>query len=460
LERWRPAQSSRVRVYRAGLLAALAGASVMAFPEPREGLLRALEWISKSDRFAEMVSETQPLFAGFSRSSRQVAEYWAGYAGYLIPLVPLAFLWEARGRERKAPLLFLAAWSALSGALALHQLRYGNDFAAAGCVGLALIAATPGRLLTRAAPGAGRLAPISALLLGLFLLGPTLARAHAPALRRALAHLAGSRQPGDPSRWSVELSAQRFARSIREATPATAGFLEQGVHPAYGILTLPKLGHVIHYQAQRATPANNFGPYIGRENFEESRRFYLEIRSETEALSLLRELGARYVVTFATGGASVETVADHLHWYDGSARRDRAQLGHFRLVTEGPKDGLPIQMTLRGESQPGGAPYKLFEVVEGAQLDVAAQPGTEVRASVGVRTPTGRTLRYLARTRADASGVARLRLPYSTAGNGPVPALGPYRVETASRTLSVEVSESDLREGRLLRLGTPQERLP
>ena len=163
----------------------------------------------------------------------------------------------------------------------------------------------------------------------------------------------------------------------------------------------------------------------------------------------------RYVVTFATGGDDAGTVAGQLHRLDGSARSDRPHLGRFRLRTEGPKGGLPIGALLGPNPQTRGVPYKLFELVEGALLEIPAEPGEEVRATLGARTPTGRTLRFVARTRADASGVARLRVPYTTSRDGPTPALGPYRVTSAGRVLPVEVGESDVREGRVIRLGGP-----
>ena len=87
-------------------------------------------------------------------------------------------------------------------------------------------------------------------------------------------------------------------------------------------------------------------------------------------------------------------------------------------------------------------------------LEVAAPPGEEVHALVVLRSPIGRSVRFAARGRADENGLARLRVPYPTEGDGAAPAkaAGPYRVRTQGRTLRLDVGEEDVREGRTLRV--------
>ena len=88
---------------------------------------------------------------------------------------------------------------------------------------------------------------------------------HVPKAVGAL-RLVYSPPPGvDPGLAQPTGSLVRFARMVRAATPETSGYLDGDGAPEYGILCHPNIGHVLHYIARRATPADNFGPYIGRE---------------------------------------------------------------------------------------------------------------------------------------------------------------------------------------------------
>jgi hypothetical protein len=97
-------------------------------------------------------------------------------------------------------------------------------------------------------------------------------------------------------------------------------------------------------------------------------------------------------------------------------------------------------------------PYKLFEVVRGAQLEVEAPAGASVAASVTVVGSSGRRFAHVVRARGDASGIARLRVPYATSASSPVGAHGPYRVQVGDVTHSVEVSERAVRKGTTIRI--------
>jgi hypothetical protein len=103
-------------------------------------------------------------------------------------------------------------------------------------------------------------------------------------------------------------------------------------------------------------------------------------------------------------------------------------------------------------------PYKLFERVAGALLEVDAAPGDDVRAQLVLETPTGRRLLYRARARADATGVASLRVAYPTTSDGPVRALGPYTIHAGGHRLSAEVPEDAVRTGTVVRARTNQTR--
>jgi hypothetical protein len=144
-------------------------------------------------------------------------------------------------------------------------------------------------------------------------------------------------------------------------------------------------------------------------------------------------------------------------------RPDAPHVERFRLVTEGPPGGLPLWTSFPSAAPPRGTiPYKLFEIVEGAVLEVSAAPGDVVRAALELATPIGRRLRFVAAARADGDGAARLRVPYPTEPNGAmaaaegparVHATGPYRVEVGGISHVISVGEEDVRSGAAIRVG-------
>ncbi len=71
---------------------------------------------------------------------------------------------------------------------------------------------------------------------------------------------------------------------------------------------------------------------------------------------------------------------------------------------------------------------------------------------LSLTTPSGRRLVHTATGTADASGVARIRVPYATAPGSGVRALGPYRISSGGRTLRAEVSEQAVRDGLAVRV--------
>jgi hypothetical protein len=97
-------------------------------------------------------------------------------------------------------------------------------------------------------------------------------------------------------------------------------------------------------------------------------------------------------------------------------------------------------------------------VVAGAQLEVAAPPGAPVEAELAVATGAGRRFLFRAVGRADAEGVARLRVPYATGARGAVRTAAAWRVRADGRDAGgAAVSEAAVREGRALRAGEAAE---
>jgi dolichyl-phosphooligosaccharide-protein glycotransferase len=443
LESRRPAATWAGRLARLGALAAVAAGALLALPGPRSGLAEALAYAGKENPWIAHNLETQAIFAG---GSTWIARSLYGGFAFLLPLAPAGALLRARRPRVRGSSLVLAGWTLCLGALALDQARYGNDFAPAGCVSFALLLAEGSALALRRLPRGRRLAAPLAALLGVALLAPLVSyyAAFAPA---AWQSLRGARPEGDPALDSLAGTLLRFAEQLRAATPETSGFLDADAQPEYGVLTFPVIGLVVQNIGRRPTPADNFGPYLEGSNLAAANRFYA-LRSEEAALRLAESLKLRYVVTAEQFAPSPAMLLHRLHREDGRGRGAVPRLEHFRLVTEGPPAGGVSIAYLKGRPPPpGDVPYKLFEIVPGAVLEVRAPPGSGVTAEVEIATPTGRRFTYPARTQAGADGVARLRVPYATDGRTPVHTTGPWRVHAGGQTELVPVSERDLLSG-------------
>jgi asparagine N-glycosylation enzyme membrane subunit Stt3 len=444
--RW-PSASLAERAARLAGVCAGGGALLLAFPGARQGLARALAFLGAGDDYA--VLEQLPLLPFGRPGARRGAEAALGFAVYLIPLVPPVLLMRAREPALRAAALTLAGWAAVSGTLALFQVRYANDFLPVGCLGFALLVAELADALARRTPRPRAARPVLALLLGAALLAPALPHP-IRGLRASLAHLRGDGPGRDRALDTLDGSAARFAQAVRDATPETRGYFDQEP-PEYAILASPGLGHALEYYARRPTPADSFGPYIGREHYQQALEFFQQ-REEERALELARRLGARYVASNDTGGALRPALVYRLHRGDGGETRAGPRLERFRLVTEGPAGGRGLGALTAGALPLHDVPYKLFEIVEGAVLAVTGTPGDAVEARVEIATPTGRRFQHVARGEIGPGGELLLRVPYATAGELPAHALGPYRLVVGERVFRVQVPERAVREGRRIEI--------
>jgi len=449
LEGRRPAPSALWRTARAAGVASLGAGALLVLPAVRAGVGPALTFLTMADPVGRLVAEQRPLFSSAGLSA---GELFGGFA-YLVPVAPLlAWAWSRRSGPREASLC-LAIWTAMLAPLALMQVRYGNDFAPAGCVAFGLGLEMLRRWLAARLPAPlvrARLAEIAVGAVVLALLWPALS-VHARRWPQAAAYLRGELAP-DRVLETPPGSLVRFAELVREATPEVAGFFDADAQPEYAILSAPALGHVLHYVARRATPANTFGLYLGAERVADVRAV-LYATSEADALRVTDRLGVRYLVTNQRQVVDeTRTLRDRLQREDGSARGAVPHLEHFRLVTEGPKGGLALAMN-QTSSRGLSIPYKLFEIVPGAVLEIEASPGARVTADLTLRAASGRPFRFRAQGTADAAGRARLRVPYAAPAPGPSRAFAPYRVRAEGREGLASVTEDDIRSGRRLRVG-------
>lgn len=446
-ERAWPATGAGPRAARGAVIALVLLAAALLVPGPRDALLSALVFVGQSEPWAALNAEQLPLVRP------RVAGGWLApithYGGfaYAIPLLPLAALARARDPRRRGPALVLAGWTAGFGALAVFQIRYGNEFAAPAAVGIAV---GVGMAWRRLASHRGT--------------GPTLARvalaagvalAALPLVANPLAQLRwlASAPPneGDPRLATPTGTLHRFAESVRATTPETAGFENPAERPAYGILAPPNVGHLLHWVARRATASDNFGPYAGSRHFHDARAFsWLE--SEDDAVALAERLHTPYVMTAEFGTVPPRSLAHRLHREDGRTTANGVRWEHFRLVTEGPAGGAPLALLVGAPAPPGAIPYKLFEIVPGAVIEATAPPGTLVEARLTIETPTGRRFLYRAVAAADAAGIARLRVPYATDGDGPTRARGLWRIQIGDAVVELSVPDAAVRSGSILRV--------
>ena len=439
-------------------LGLLSLAGVAALPFVREGLEPGLRFLSMTDGVGARTGEQLPLFAILGRAEgRPVWEVWGGF-GYLIPVLPFAVLW-ACPREARAMGWVLAGWCLWFGALALVQRRYGNDLAPAAAVGFALVIAAVGRRIAAWLGGSRVAVACSCVAIGLVLLAPPLVFQFGPRLANSLRAGFDAPRARDPALATVAGSLTRFLERVRRVTPETSGFFDDRQEPEYGVVSHANFGHAIQNVARRPTPTDPFWSFIGVANWDAAFAL-LAASSEAEALALARQLQARYVMT--SSSAVPGTVEGWLHYADGRETRRFSATGSFRLVTEGPKRGVHLSRSFQvaggGQDDPSTLPYKLFERVEGAVLEVRAPPGEEVRASLRLESPSGRRIDYQSRAVANAEGVARLRVPYAT---GPplhaevAAAVGPYRVRSAGTARAVSVTEADVQSGAVVSVSIP-----
>jgi dolichyl-diphosphooligosaccharide--protein glycosyltransferase len=436
------------------VMAVLSGAYagvVLLLPGPRAGLVPAYQFLTMTDHVGAVTGEQSPIFAVFGRSPGAPAVLSWGYLAYLIPLAPLAGLVHALRADAepriRGALWVLAGWGGFFGLLAILQRRYGNDFGPAGALLFALGAWSLARwAISRLSPSSlipshrdvAAHALAAALLIAL--LAPPIARVYAPRAGSTWAALTRSDWPGDAAERSIAATLNRFAREIARVTPATSGYLEGGSSPEYGVIAHANIGHALQYGARRATATDPFWAYIGPENWERSFAF-LAARDEDRALELAEALNGRYVVT--QPDAEPGTVVARLHHGNGSQVGAAPALEHFRLVTEAPEGGRSIGEIFHPQPT-GSIPYRLFEIVPGARLEVGAAPGSDVVATVSLLTPSGRERIYRNAARVGEDGWARLVLPYTTDATTLTRARGPYRVRVAGVDHALRVSEAQV----------------
>jgi asparagine N-glycosylation enzyme membrane subunit Stt3 len=239
-------------------------------------------------------------------------------------------------------------------------------------------------------------------------------------------------------------------RWLRAHSPPTSGWLDAGAAPEYGVLAPWGWGHALRYAAQRPMLQDNFGDDVGAEGFDAAET-YFRAESEFAGLAVLEPLRARYVVVGPTGsghgrGYPPTSLFSRLRRQDGGpapgggSRLGGSSLSRHRLVYESAPLGAP-----------GATPYlKLFEVVRGARLAGAADPGAEIEAQLAAQRAArsrGRERRFWARAAADAAGRYSLVLPYATGAQGDVETAARYLLRSGGKVAEASVTEEQVQRG-------------
>jgi dolichyl-diphosphooligosaccharide--protein glycosyltransferase len=447
LARARPEPRAARRALRAGLLVAAVAGPLLLLTPLGAALGSGFGFVAKADAWAAHNPEQLPLFfSARSRVTRPPEERF-GLFVWLVPLTPLLVGLRLRGEAREARWLLLAWGTALSW-LALDQVRFAHDYAVPGSVVFAwTVAGVRDRLARRIPPP---LASALACAAGIALLAPALRGF--PRLEGAWAIL----RHGPPERRMLSplASARAFGRTVQQLTPEPPGFLDPEARPDYGLIVPAGLGHLMLYHARRPVPANNFGPYLDEAKFADVRAFYAAAREE-DALAIADRLRARYVLTADGASLAAGELEFRLHRQDGAAGEGAPHVAQLRLLAEGPARGSPIRFRFPKGTPRGTIPYKLFERVEGAVIEVPAAGGSTLVASLRLRTNLARSFVYRAEATAGADGVARLRVPYPTTRSAPTHAEEPWQLSLGGLSWRLELPEGAVARGEAIRLQPP-----
>ena len=267
---------------------------------------------------------------------------------------------------------------------------------------------------------------------------------------------------------------------IREHTPPTSGLYDLSKRPEYAVLAEWTPGFWINIISERPNIANPFSQAPWHLKGIRDRARFIFMEEESEAFALCSELGAKYVITvppyyiiqddakvvgkeekelsdyiglrgddFIAGKKFFNLFYNRLHYLNGMQlrRTQGGAAGHYRLVHES-SETIPF-----GSSSSTGLPstvsqLKIFEVVKGGAIRGRIEPGATVTARLLVETNTGRKFTYSKYVYSDNQGFFEIYLPYPTGYSENVcHSLGPYQVSSGDRTVTVDFTEQEIREG-------------
>lgn len=414
----------------ASALAAFGAISAGLGIGPGAGLREAFEWARAENPFMAQVAESAPLIGAQTGSKLFL---FLGYGALLAPIAALALGWLAWSERRLA----WAPWClalVVFGAMAAAQMRFAELAVAPLALGIAALARavwTRAKLRT----------------------WPTWA-----AIALALAAAAGSHWIGVGStvrrarqdKPFIDALAKRSAREM-------ADWLRQHSPPRAGVMADWSHGQLVQWAGERPVVASNYGHYTGAEAFLDAFRFFSE-EDPARAEELLERRQVRYVLVTGDLDQKWPSVAAGLG-LSPDPSRFAASLGARLLGTGPPPDFLRLVHVssypdLRRARLAGGPPPPsgfVYERVPGAWIEARGAPGAKLELAAPLRAGD-LAFTYAASAVADASGMARLRVPYSTERSGDVEPASSFQVRFEGDLRSIEVREADVQSGSTVQL--------
>lgn len=406
---------------------------------PARGVAEGFAWVSRVDAFMDSVLESLPLVG--PRAGGPLVVFDAlGYGALLLPLcyVPLA-LHAFRGRRHALVPLAVAVPPMV--VQALVQRRFADALALPLAVCLGWGAA---RLVQRLAQARGprrvpgALWPLAGLALALVLQTPSLGRTLTQLLEIA------EHSPAAGHAHDVQLGDRLAYDWMRRQPRAPEGG---------AVLAHWDRGHALEWAADRPSVATNFGSYVGIESYRDPARFFLS-EDPLEGGALLEARGVQFVFVPASLPdltASMVRILDpalasrYLTLKDGReltsprwlstlgarllnggvqlvppqvpAEERPSPLGYLRLVHVSPYVHPLYRDPVEQQPMPANLVY---ERVPGAAIAVHGAAGERVAIELELEFPrAGRRYSLAFRADCDATGLARLWVPYATdAPNG------------------------------------------
>lgn len=444
-----------------------------------------LRWFLASDPFMGAVQESVSIvFTSDGRLDLREPQIWMTRFFLAVPvLLALLAYRVVRGRFADRGRTFVLVWAALLFAATLAQRRFGETAAPALAVlvGDALVEAARAvraRLLARGAAPRTATAGVAAgvALLLLIALSPYYA-GFLEQPERLTAILRTPLVTGTTSVTAAERAQQDASIDVRLHRTLTRFATLAHTQPPAGVMNPWPLGHKLLYVAGTPVTTTPFGSYVGGTGFDDAVEFFLA-GDERSALDVLERRGARWVVVdndLGTIGASIVGRGENPRDYYGKEpmgdggfayvfRAPLVQSMYFRLTRLGGSearvavagtvgesvlalDHLRLVVDAASDDALGFA--KVYEVVPGAELMVRTTPGAQVVARYPYRSDAGRARVYQKTALADASGTARLVLPYSSE-RADLGHTARWSIESGGRTRELEVAESDVVGGREL----------
>lgn len=455
----------------AAIGAAVLAAVAVATELPR-AWLDAWSWLARDERFQSMVNESAPLLPNLGEAARGRAEGLLTPFVYVAPLALAGLVWRDRRRPGR-----LAVWAWSSGLLiaTLAQWRFVNSYALGHSLALA---ASGVALFDRLAAAPPRRRRAGRAVLGLALAGYALVflghtyGTHARHLARALrGQPPGASFPArqkealvEAARFLADYSASHSVNhAANDADDDAANPASNDAAPGApasdraptGVLAPWGDGHLLKYVAGLPVVQDNFGDDVAPENFARAER-YFAARDEDEALAAIAPLEVRYVLARSTGSGrhaaayAPDSLRTRLWRFSGASARTGGGRGGGPAFAPALARHRLVYETARSQRQgQARVPYAaLFEIVPGALIEGLADPGAPIDLELRLTTTPGRAFLYTARTRADARGRYRLRVPYPNEPFSPgVSTAARYRLRSPAATGTAVVPERAVTSG-------------